>query len=873
MDRSGLDVLRSDDLRQTEIVVARHTESLRFTLIDQLGPGKTAVAWEAVDTRATRFAVKFALRQDYDSHSLEAEIDRVNQLRSPLVARIIFYGVPEFVGIELDAKQFYAIVVEWVEGPTLRSFLNAHDRQIGPDDYRQFARDLCEILNGLRSQELMHSDLHDRNLIVSPSKDALTGEVQNRLIAIDTGQLKTEETRTQLLEQWERKIEILRSVSGSEDITNKIAQLRNWIRYFSRTDQEWVTHHLCSLYNHLRRSPSCQTAQARRFLKQLPDVLRLTIDPDPSRRVDDALEIFRAIESVWKSAGEYQAPGMQTPFDLPSAELIRNDKQLMDLFAEEYPRLDECRSNSPVYIYGPRGCGKSTILRSLSVKAILHSDEPAQELKKVQFTGVYVSCSSELRSRFWLMPSADYDNLTAHIIEYFNLLLVEELVDTLDVMFRWDQTGSTRPELQFGVTEDLAKQCADCIRASIRFTSEEPRHFRASHFSHLRAQIRCYRDTVWRRILRRETPDELPNSQLVFDLTQRIEELLPYFQQRRLAFLLDDYSNQRIPVELQQKLNQSITFAKQGAPIFKVSSEYDGVDLEGIQEGREVREVNVGFEYVSLTGNQRWQFLRSLLERRFAYLENPVDILDILPLSDIQPAISMAKAIRNAIETRGRFYYHGLDTLSDLCSGDFAMGLDIVRRIFEQGGIDWKKPRTVPPHIQHKAIRDFASREFEYIRYRSERGLRKYEIIDRLCWLSHQCVLHKTCQKDGESVPLVKNHIDIAETALQDLSQYSPDRYELLEEMIRKGVLFPLETSKSRESHQGTRRYMVRRILLARYDAPLGRDTPIRIDDMERLRTLLIEPKQFVESELARTNPPSAAERAASAQRRLDFKE
>lgn len=75
-----------------------------------------------------------------------------------------------------------------------------------------------------------------------------------------------------------------------------------------------------------------------------------------------------------------------------------------------------------------------------------------------------------------------------------------------------------------------------------------------------------------------------------------------------------------------------------------------------VQEGREVREVNVGFEYVSLTGNQRWQFLRSLLERRFAYLESPIDILDVLPLSNIKPAIGMAKAIRNAVEIKGRFY-------------------------------------------------------------------------------------------------------------------------------------------------------------------------------------------------------------------------
>lgn len=284
------------------------------------------------------------------------------------------------------------------------------------------------------------------------------------------------------------------------------------------------------------------------------------------------------------------------------------------------------------------------------------------------------------------------------------------------------------------------------------------------------------------------------------------------------------------------------------------------MDLEGIQEGREVREVNVGFEYVSLQESQRWRFLRELLELRFAYLEHPTNILQILPLSKIRPAISMAKAIRAAVQSKGKFYYHGVDTISDLCSGDFAMGLDLVRRIFEHGDVNWKEPKAIPPQVQHRAIREYASREFEYIRYRSERGLLKYEIVDRLCWLSHKCVLEKTRWKDGEEVPLVKNHIDVAETALQDLHRYSPEHYALLEEMIRKGVLFPLETSKSREAHQGTRRYMVRRILLARYDAPLGRDVAVRIDDLERLRTLLTDPRHFAASELERTNPDRTPE-------------
>ena len=76
-----------------------------------------------------------------------------------------------------------------------------------------------------------------------------------------------------------------------------------------------------------------------------------------------------------------------------------------------------------------------------------------------------------------------------------------------------------------------------------------------------------------------------PDAQMVFDVCQELEEVWPVLKTRRLVFLIDDYSNQRIPGALQKKLNQAITFSKQGTPIFKVTSEYDGVDLEGVQEG------------------------------------------------------------------------------------------------------------------------------------------------------------------------------------------------------------------------------------------------------------------------------------------------
>jgi hypothetical protein len=542
---------------------------------------------------------------------------------------------------------------------------------------------------------------------------------------------------------------------------------------------------------------------------------------------------------------------MLTPFDLPSAELIRSDRQLMALFSDEYPRLESCRSLSPIYLYGPRGCGKSTILRSLSLRAILEAEKPADEFRKSPFVGMYLSASQELRSRFWLMGEDDFEKLEGHLVRYFNLLLIESLVDTLDAVYVFGLRSN--PDITFGLTEETAAKCVSAIRQSLGLDASNNRYAGVSLFSALRDDLRGVRDFLWGQILDRQSSPRRPDAQLVFDVCRSIEGHWSFLKDHRLVFLIDDYSNQRIPIGLQKRLNQSITFSKQGSPIFKVTSEYDGMDLEGVQEGREVFEVNVGYEYVSLQDAKRYAFLQNVLERRFGYLGQPVNLVNVLSLSNIEPAIAMAREIRAAVQARRRFHYHGLDTISDLCSGDFAMGIDLVRRMFEAGRVDWRAPRPISPATQDRVVREFAKHEFEYIRYHSRDGRIKFEIADRLCWLSKECVLTKDTTKDGHTVPVVKNHIDIAETALRQLEEQYADRAMVLQELVTRGVLFPLQSSRTRKGRDATYRLMVRRILLSSYTTALGRDQAIRVDDVQRLVHLLTEPEDFAKQELGRT--------------------
>src|SRR4051812_21739872 len=116
-NREALDAVASSDLVGSSIVVRCTPAEIRhYTLFEIKGRGKTGVAWAATDRFNRRWVIKFVLKQDYGTHSLEAEAFRVAQLTSRRIPQIDFYGTPEFDAGKIEGGLFYAIAVPFIEG-------------------------------------------------------------------------------------------------------------------------------------------------------------------------------------------------------------------------------------------------------------------------------------------------------------------------------------------------------------------------------------------------------------------------------------------------------------------------------------------------------------------------------------------------------------------------------------------------------------------------------------------------------------------------------------------------------------------------------------------------------------------------------------
>jgi hypothetical protein len=372
-----------------------------YTPESPVAAGFKGAVWRVRDEFGRLRALKLCIHDDYRDRSYMQELSRAAALEPYReFAHFVDAGLAKVSLGALPEQTFVCFVEEWISGLTLQDFVKEQRDLVTASFLLAYVRGVCGALSALQGLGLRHDDFHAGNVMLArPAVGDLSAEWSIKII--DTGSMKP---------------------AGSP--TKK-----------AKDDHRHFVGHLVLIWNtvHSRRR---LTVRDRRFLAEATRLLRSMLDDDPSIALREPAQIVKQFELAYTRASSPrlgQAVAPTSPFEFISAEHIADDRMLVSIFARSCPFLEKVDGPDPCLVTGPRGCGKSTIFRWLSLKAHLH--KPAEEIDPFRIAGFYVSCSSDLQNRLgWIRTEALADRFRREIVHYFNLLLAREVLQTLSLI-------------------------------------------------------------------------------------------------------------------------------------------------------------------------------------------------------------------------------------------------------------------------------------------------------------------------------------------------------------------------------------------------------------------------------------------------------
>lgn len=782
--------------------------------------GHKSVVWKGKDEYGDPVAIKFATYEDYINRSFLEEASRAAKLRG--YQQFARFGDADIINLQVEEKSIKVVcfVEEWIDGQTLEEFIQRNE--ITPSFIVNYVKEMCNALNILKTLNFRHDDLHLGNVMIANPKEGILSKEQTVKI-IDMGSLKPYDSPL-----------------------NK-----------PKDDHGRFTEHLIDLCNAMllnsdnQRKPLCLIQ--KRFRKEMIPLLNSMLEEDKQIALFEPSKIEEQFEHAYIRTLHPEKEielKLEDPFDYISAEHIASDKLLVNLFAETCPWLKDVTSPNPVLLTGPRGCGKSTLFRRLSIKALLFKSP--DDIINSRIAGFYISCSADFRNRFgWITSESVAKRFQKEIIHYFNLLLSREIVTTL---FYISQREDRTTIFSFGEVQE--KEIHDFLIDKLGIKEEEILRLQGvTYLEHLLDIIEFQMNFCYEKFLRGYNLRFTTPVSFLTDLTKFLKNKIGYFKDRTITFLLDDFSLHRISEPIQLILNP-IIWDRQPTHIFKLSAEKYGAEriFELHDESsptadstREFREIDCGQFYIDLSDKGLIQklinFAKDLLDHRLSFAGYAGKSEDIIGHSEY-PEGTLGKALRN--QRRRYDQYHGLETIAQICSGDISALLEIYYRIFRNGRVTKDTKSIVPKHIQHSTIEGVSRGFLERIKTYQPFGEEMYKIVLNFGTLCRRILTEGYIMRDGRLCETTRIEVDqIPEKPEED---WSPEQQKLMKELVRRAIFIEMEPGRGRATLGPTWRWQLRRIYCPAFRTSLIKSTAIKWKTSD-LKYFLTNPEDKCEHE------------------------
>lgn len=748
----------------------------------------------------------------------QAEVHKADALRSNAVVK--FDEICEWKdnGAGIDCV---VLISEFVVGPNLRKFIAQHRHEVTIPFVVGWLETMLELFNEMKLRGVTHGDLHSGNILVEDrSSFALRGpSFVFRVTDFGVGEATSDR---RFKDDYEQLADVLAQLLGAVDY-------QAWgprDKYvFNLLRDHFVARHL------VERDPT------RDPLARQPEKL--------FGRLQEAILDFER-----RFSGE--TTRLLSPFDFLSCEQIGDEPSLLRaLYSDRFLGLPEIESRNNVVVTGPRGCGKSTVFKSLSLEQRTRINDSAPE--RTAYLGIYYRCDDLYFAfpRYTIPSRAEGLDIPIHFVTATLLARLLSAVETWAKLHFADEFG--RQEIQ------VARRLWEILGLAV---PAEPgsESFRGLS-AHLERQRR--KAAEWQRFVH----DAKRSVRVCFGpgtLLQVCGALVGAFsfmRERPIYFLIDDYSSPKVTRDLQLSLNR-IFMQRSSFCFFKLSTEspvsFVKSDLDGkiYVEAREFVLHNLGPIYLHAELAPKLSFIEDVFRRRLG------ETVAGFPARELKELVGTNSAQNNNEDARqirdgSKLQIWGEESLCKLCSGDIHYVINLVGEMVKAAGGPGALEKVTEPMklsvaVQNRAIREAAGGFLRNLRGVPQHGERLVAIVEAFGNVAHSLIRHRTSKNEEGTPPHQATRIEPYEPLV-----LSTAAQMLYDELLRYSVFIEDFRGKSRRGKVVPRLYL-RRFLIPHFNLTFSTRDSVELES-EAFEQFLLRPKEFENAYRLRAREESEA--------------